>query len=144
MRYSVYHGSNNVFERFADGKAFFTEDLRTAEFFGKIIYRCEINLEHPLMIDANGQSWGGMFLEAEPYWKDLLRYAITNSGGNPDDEDDEETEYWNNSGITLDFIGDWAKENGYDGVIADDVYDDDAGGTNKQYIVFDADNIYIT
>ena len=78
-----------------------------------------------------------MFLEEESYWDELLHYCIVNSGGNPEDENDEEVEYFNECGITVDFIGSWEKEQGYDGVIVQDVYDDNAGYTSNQYIAID-------
>ena len=95
----------------------------------KQIYKCYINLEHPLIIDANGDSWNEINVD-----KDIREYFKA----------------WNNyykestipDTLNTERIAIYAKDKGYDGVIIKNVRD---GSYEEEptdvYAVFDSNNI---
>lgn len=140
--YNVYHGSPHLFARFHEGNIFFTDEFDIATYFGQNIYECNISMDDPLIIDLHGQSWGSI-MTLDSIYNEILRYSIISSGGDPDDPDNVETIYFLEYGTTIDFVGSWAQKHGYDGVIAYNVYEDDARYIGTQYIVYHPDNVDI-
>lgn len=113
----MYHGTGTNFSMF-QCPAYFTDDIRTADFFARqhknigtpTILFCEISFSNPLIVDLEGQSWGGFFLEDSRLQEAVTNYA---AGG-----EEEELEYFRESGITIPFLAEFAETCGYDGLIA--------------------------
>lgn len=143
MYIHAYHGSKHEFNSFKNQKSFFFAEQKPAEFFGKIIYHCELSIKKSLLIDANGQSQNSIFLEEEPFWDNLINFCIKGSGGDPENEEDEKTQYFSRYGATINHISKWAEEHGYDSVIALNIHDDNANYDGTQIIVFKPEQISI-
>ena len=139
MLFTGYHGTVETFDRF-QCPAYFADNYQTAAFFAErkignpTIMVCRLEFRDPYIVDLEGQSWGGFFLKDEKIWDACVEYL---SAG-----DAEEEAYFRESGITINFLSDYAESLGYDGVIALNCYEEDES-CSTQYVVFDPDNIVI-
>ena len=134
----VYHGTGEVFDRF-ECPAYFTDDKNTAKFFAErscpaIIKTCSLTFTKPLVVNLDGQSWGGFFLEDEKLQEACTKYA---AGGVP-----EEEEYFKEEGLTVNFLAGYAETLGYDGVIAYGCMEEN-GIVGTQYVALKPDVIKI-
>ena len=131
---TVYHGTNNLFSKFADGITFFTADKETARTYGERIFQAEIQFEHELIFDFCGQStyyfidrWhtpGDLVQRLQGIRADIMnRYGI-------EEETLEE----------LQFHGYDAGCDIFDGIILEDIQDSggmfNEGGATTHYVVF--------
>ena len=140
----LFHGSKEQFNKFDDTNTFFATESKYAEMFGPIVYSCIADFYNTLYVDANEQSWGGMFLEDELFWETVLNYCICASGGDCNDPNDEEYEYFHEFGITIDYLAEWAKTRGFDGLVVKNVYDDDINCAFDQVVALNMNCIEIT
>lgn len=135
----VYHGTDKNFEQFIC-PAYFSETKRTAEFFAKRsleipkVLECKLVLKNPLIVDIQGQSWGGFHLEDEKIEEACIKYAA--------DGDLEEEQYFQEEGLSIGFLAGYAENHGYDGVIAYNCMEEN-GSSETQYVVFHPENITI-
>ena len=135
----VYHGTNEHFDTF-ECPAHFTDNIHTAEFFARrnsgesIVMHCILDFKNPLIVDIDGQSWGGFFLQDEKLQDECVEYAACG--------DEEDLEYFKEQGITINFLASYAKTLGYDGLIAHDCYEED-GRYSTQYVAFRPEQITV-
>lgn len=137
-RFTAYHGTGVLFRRF-ECPAYFTNIPDVAAFFARQgdepqVLECLITLNNPLIVDLGGQSWGGFWLDDTDIQNACIQYSAAG--------DIEEEEYFNENGLTIGFLAEYASLLGYDGVIAHECYEED-GSVSTQYVVFDPDNIQI-
>lgn len=128
----VYHGtpSEEAFNEFRDGMIFFTTDKGNATSYaherrvlsvnpiqtGRVM-PCFVNLENPLVVDANRRLWNNISVD------------------------------WQEEPMTAGEIADYAKENGYDGVIIKRVRDNmfnDMQNYADDVIAFDSSQVKTT
>jgi len=134
-----YHGTDEVFDTF-ECPAYFADNVATAEFFAKRlrgeprVLKCSIELVNPLPVDLGGQSWGGFFLDDEKLQNACVQYAAGN--------DAEELAYFTEEGLTINFLAEYAKYLGYDGLIATNAFEED-GSYGTQYVVFCPEKIKV-
>ena len=95
---------------------------------------CLITFNNPLIVDLDGQSWGGFWLDDTDMQKACIQYSAAG--------DSEEEEYFNENGLTIGYLAEYASSLGYDGVIAHGCCEED-WSVGTQYVVFDPDNIQI-
>ena len=132
-----YHGTDAVFESF-NCPVYFADNYKTAEFFAKRlkdiprVLVCQIELKNPLIVNLDGQSWGGFFLDDTDLQEDCVKYVAGN--------DLQEEEYFKKEGLTINFLAEYAEHKGYDGLIAHNSYEED-GSLGTQYVVFNPENI---
>lgn len=135
----AYHGTDKKFEQF-NCPAYFSGNRMTAEFFAKradensYIFQCRLNFEKPLVVDLNDQSWGGFFLHDEKLQMATTEYAA--------DGDPEELECFKEEGLTVNFLAEYAKSEGYDGLVLYNCLEED-GCSGTQFVVFSPENITI-
>lgn len=126
----VFHGTNCVFREF-ECPAYFSESYDTAKFFAEntkgdsFVMRCNLSFEHPYEVSISGQSWGGFILPDEQMQRDCFEYC---AGG-----DEEELQYWQEEGLTVNALAEFLNTLGYDGVIVHDCYEED-GSFGTQYV----------
>ena len=98
--------------------AYFAESYEMAEFFARgrigapIVMECALTFQNPLVVDIGGQSWGGFVLDydkEERLFEAVVQHA---AAGDP-----EEEAYFREEGITVNFLADYAKTQGYDGLV---------------------------
>ena len=139
LKVMAYHGTGVRFNEF-ECKAYFSEYRETAVFFAKrcvgvpCVYSCFLVFNNPLIVYLGGQSWGGIFLSDDKIQEECIQYATCG--------DLEEVEYYKEEGITINILGEYAEEKGYDGVIAYDCYEED-GSRGIQYVVLSPKQIEI-
>ena len=97
---------------------FFTKSSETASYFGKMVYKVELILNNPFVVDAKGENW----LEIPIPFKMKKNIDLKT--------------------VDTDMICEWALDNGYDSVIIKNVYEGN-GNTeiSDDYIVFNRKNI---
>ena len=145
-----FHGTHDEFDVSEIGKpAFFTSDQNTAEYFTNSqladgfrpedvegwnprVVCAVIEARHPLEVDVGGQSWGELFLADKELFDAVAQYA---ANGNP-----EERAYFQEKGINVDYLADYAQENGYDLLIAKNVYEE-CGWPSDEYIALEGSSI---
>ena len=136
---NAYHGTGASFNEFRCF-AYFTDNYNTAQFFAKrhaaksLVLTCALTLKNPLIVDLNGQSWGGFWLQDTQLQNDCVKYVAAN--------DADEEEYFKEEGLTIGFLAEYAKFLGYDGLVAYNCYEED-DRTGTQYVVFKPNNIQI-
>lgn len=137
--FTGYHGTVEKFDSF-QCPAYFADNYRTAAFFAgrqigiPTILICRLEFRNPFIVDLEGQSWGGFSLKDEKMWDACVEHL---SGG-----DSEEEAYFRESGITINFLGNYVESLGYDGLIAMNCYEEDES-CGTQYVSFDPKNIVI-
>lgn len=130
MSINAYHGTGAKFSEF-QCPSYFTDNRDTAIFFanshkGKaIVLTCSLTFQNPLIVDLEGQSWGGFFLEDCSLQEACALYS---SFG-----DEDEEEYFKENGLTINFLAEYAELLGYDGLIAYNCCEQD-GRTGTQYV----------
>lgn len=158
----VYHGTSNKFNTFKGKKHFFTSSKDLAEAYGSEgampVY---LDIKNPLVVDAYGQSFDNIVnaqgfkkmqkdLTAKDYQKLAKRHNMTvkeikeffpNEGENMVNL----AEAYGQKGMSADAWADYAKKNGYDGVIIKDVVDntgwENADIRATDFIVFEPTQI---
>ena len=167
----VYHGTPRENFTAFRGSAFFTDDKETAKYFAKdnknrdvcdgIIFECYINCKNPLIFDAEGKRYN--YLKA-PYYviddfvaknrEDLCYELDLSSCEEIDDYDYNELEedlielynscfysYYEGTEITIEQLQSYAEDNGYDGLIVNNVRDLNDNIPRTQYITFEPNQI---
>lgn len=135
----VFHGTATIFEHF-QCPAYFAETVETAEFFAQrslgksVVMECTLIFENPLILDLEGQPWGGFHLHNQEMEKACIECAAE---GNPN-----EKEYYQEEGLTIGFLAEYAEKQGYDGVIATNCMEEN-DSIETQYVVFHPENITI-
>lgn len=134
-----YHGTPEAFDiKDMYKPAYFGKSIETAKGFtgenGRII-KATITAEKILEFDADSSSWGSIWTGIEDVdnavWDYIVKSECYDKEGNIIEE---EMEYWEDNGPTLNFIVSWASEQGYDLVIVHDVYDDTSDTCDDNYI----------
>lgn len=139
MSITAYHGTGAEFTEF-QCPCYFTNNRETAAFFANAhngnarVLTCSLTFQNPLIVDLGGQSWGGFFLEDTNLQEACAMYS---SFG-----DEEEEEYFRKNGLTINFLAEYAELLGYDGLVANNCYEED-GSTGTQYVALNSKNIVI-
>jgi hypothetical protein len=158
----VYHGTSNKFSEFKGKKHFFTSSRDLADAYGsKGAMPVYLNIKNPLIVDAYGQSFDNI-VNAQGFkkmQKDLTEKDYQMLAKLHDMSIQEIKEFFPNEGEQMvnlasaygqkgksaDAWADYAKQNGYDGVIIKDVVDntgwENADIRATDYIVFDPKQI---
>lgn len=137
--FTAYHGTGAKFNDFKC-PAYFADNYDTAKFFAKqhketaLMLTCSLIFKNPLIVNLDGQSWGGFYLDDTKLQDDCIKYVAAN--------DADEEEYFKEEGLTIGFLADYAEFLGYDGLIAHGCYEED-GRTGTQYVAFIPDSIQI-
>lgn len=137
MFVEAYHGTGTLFDSFLC-PAYFSAETDVAEFFatrngvGGFVYDCGFSLSEPLVVDIEGQSWGGFFLEGLVW--DLCIEYLAGVG--------EDADYLKEEGLTVNFLADYAEYAGYDGLIVHGCMEEN-GTIGTQYVVFNPESIMI-
>ena len=140
-RYRVYHGTGAKFGTF-QCPAYFTDNMQTAEFFADrnastgtpVVLTCDLSFRNPLIVDLDGQSWGGFFLTDERLQEKVVAYAACG--------DADELEYFREEGVTIPFLASYAESVGYDGLVAYNCMEED-GRCSMQAVAIKPDCIQI-
>ena len=139
MIINAYHGTKSLFHKFAC-PAYFTDNYETAEFFtnraddkydARVLY-CALELRNPFIVDLNGQSWGGFFLDDELLQNGCIKYI---AAGDMEGED-----YFKENGLTINFLAEYAEYLGYDGLVAYNCLEEN-DTCSTQTVVFDANSV---
>lgn len=135
----VFHGTNCVFREF-EYPAYFSESYDTASFFAKrivgpsYIMKCNLSFNNPFEVSLSGQSWGGFVLPDDKMQRDCIDYC---AGG-----DEEELQYLQEEGITVNALAEYLGTLGYDGVVIHDCYEED-NSVGTQYVALKSGSVII-
>lgn len=99
-----------------------------------MVYECSLTFKNPLIVDLDGQSWGGFHLQDASFEDDCIKYIA--------DGDVEELKYFREEGLTIGFLADYASHLGYDGIIAYGCCEED-NSISTQYVCLYPKNIEI-
>jgi len=138
---TFYHGSSDDFEIF-ECPAYFMDTKKAAIVFAEShddtagkLYKCAVKMNTPYKIDLNGQSWGGFFIEDSVLFETIIAYLAG--------DDEEELEYFNETGLTVNFLADYIESLGdYDSLICYNTKEAD-DSVSTQYVVFKPESITI-
>lgn len=157
----LYHGTSSKFDKFKKGNIFFVNDKGIAEQYGsEDAVEAYLNMKNPYVIDAYGQSFDEIYNAAgrKKAYKDLTETDYKKLADTFFDGDIKEAKEWypqNEQGEvnlaraygdkarSTNEWADWAKKQGYDGVIIKDVNDtpDISNTRATDYIVFEPNQI---
>lgn len=135
-----YHGTPKMYDISEMQKpSYFSHTLDTAKAFtgdnGRVL-KATITAEKVLEFEGSGASWGSIWTGIDTIdqavWEYILKSECYDKDGNVIEE---EKEYWEENGPTLNYIAEWASAQGYDLVIAHDVYDDTSNTIDTNYVV---------
>lgn len=131
-----FHGSDFLFNTFQISEfgnfgsgVYFTDSMDTAESYGEIIYKCEILLNKPLVIEAD---WESPFTVTFNFDSPSIEFILSL----PDGKDLLESSIKGNGVYGLD-VQKRLQRMGFDGIIA--VYPDES----KEIVCFNLDQISI-
>jgi hypothetical protein len=124
QKITVYRGSNST--KLYSGIRFFTSNPKTASFFGKNVYKAEIFLENPFVVDAMGNRWSEI-----PIPPKMKKYKV-----------DKFHSSHPTRVVDTDLIVEWSHKKDYDGVIIKNVLEG-MGNTEiaDDYVIFDTNNV---
>lgn len=143
MKVKAFHGTRENFNTF-ECPAYFAETYEMAEFFarGKVgaptVMECTLTFNKPLVVDIGGQSWGGFVLDYDKEEEELFEAVVQYAAA----EDPEEEAYFRGEGITVNFLADYAKTQGYDGLIVYNCLEEN-GTEETQYVALSPECIRI-
>ena len=157
----LYHGTSSKFDKFKKGNIFFVNNKGIAEQYGsEDAVEAYLNMKNPYVIDAYGQSFDEIYNAAgrKKAYKDLTETDYKKLADTFFDGDIKEAKEWypqNEQGEvnlaraygdkarSTNEWADWAKKQGYDGVIIKDVNDtpDISNTRATDYIVFEPNQI---
>ena len=117
----VHHGTDRRFETF-NTPAYFTIDKKLAEVFGDEVFSVYLSLKNPYILN-DASSWANINISVTDERSEEIFNDLKNVVG----ED----------GISIEDVSAWAKQKGYDGVIAKDIWEtEDASVLTDVYIAF--------
>lgn len=157
----LYHGTSSKFDKFKKGNIFFVNDKGIAEQYGsEDAIEAYLKMKNPYVIDAYGQSFDEIYNAAgrKKAYKDLTETDYKKLADTFFDGDIQEAKEWyprNEQGEvnlaraygdkarSTNEWADWAKKQGYDGVIIKDVNDtpDISNTRATDYVVFEPNQI---
>lgn len=98
------------------------------------IMKCNLSFENPFEVSISGQSWGGFVLPDDKMQRDCIDYC---AGG-----DEEELQYLQEEGITVNALAEYLGTLGYDGVVIHDCYEED-NSVGTQYVALKSGSVII-